>query len=595
MTINVTLLCGGRGSSSLIRALDQNRFINLTLLVNAFDDGLSTGHVRNSIPGMLGPSDFRKNIGTSLSSHRYHDNLLLDLLESRIAPFNSETLKVLSDSSISNFSYINPKFNNLKKAVSRDQIQILNESLQIIIDYFLRLPAKISFEEMSFGNLIFSGIYLKKNKDFNEAINEYANLIGIKSQIYNVSDGVSLTLSALRKSGSYDKCESEIVSKKTLDPIVELYLTDNLSQKQTNPSPRDYTSYASKDARQALLNSDIIIFGSGTLHSSIFPSLMILKSVVKECKPKLKIMIENLDFDNDICGLSRDRIVEQTLKYLDDTHNEHSLDYVISDPSSKIQGTLSESRNIELSILNVRSKVHKDRHNGFLLAQHIIDIYKKRLKKPTKILCILNSRTPKERRDMFINQCKEIIESNQESLGIIFYETDPLCFTQEDIDKIISTNPDFLLYTGQRLNFNLYDLLSGINLALEYRFSNTIVNFVRNSIPQTDIQNLNIKYRSNIFSIKLSRLAANFLNFLIWIKWRQKLMDPLGEMKIMNLDLLHHNNLFKSGTSITKLWLHSLSTNVLILNTPIEYFEVFEKGLIKRKLFNLRDTIRSLI
>ena len=53
-------VCGGSGSESIIKYfLIKN--IELTLIVNACDDGKSTGQLRKIIPDLLGPSDFRKN------------------------------------------------------------------------------------------------------------------------------------------------------------------------------------------------------------------------------------------------------------------------------------------------------------------------------------------------------------------------------------------------------------------------------------------------------------------------------------------------------------------------------------------------------
>jgi 2-phospho-L-lactate transferase/gluconeogenesis factor (CofD/UPF0052 family) len=65
----IVLFCGGRGSATIIRALLRQTDIDLTLLVNAYDDGLSTGALRNFIPGMLGPSDFRKNLSYLLGNY----------------------------------------------------------------------------------------------------------------------------------------------------------------------------------------------------------------------------------------------------------------------------------------------------------------------------------------------------------------------------------------------------------------------------------------------------------------------------------------------------------------------------------------------
>src|SRR5882724_3551454 len=60
--INVVLFSGGSGTQSITEALLRHPQISLTILINAYDDGHSTGRLRRFIPGMLGPSDVRKNI-----------------------------------------------------------------------------------------------------------------------------------------------------------------------------------------------------------------------------------------------------------------------------------------------------------------------------------------------------------------------------------------------------------------------------------------------------------------------------------------------------------------------------------------------------
>jgi 2-phospho-L-lactate transferase/gluconeogenesis factor (CofD/UPF0052 family) len=60
--ISVVLFSGGSGTHSITEALIRHRQLDLKILINAYDDGHSTGRLRKFIPGMLGPSDVRKNI-----------------------------------------------------------------------------------------------------------------------------------------------------------------------------------------------------------------------------------------------------------------------------------------------------------------------------------------------------------------------------------------------------------------------------------------------------------------------------------------------------------------------------------------------------
>src|SRR5580658_3099843 len=60
--IDVALFSGGSGTHSIATALLRHPQLRLRILINAYDDGHSTGRLRRFIPSMLGPSDVRKNI-----------------------------------------------------------------------------------------------------------------------------------------------------------------------------------------------------------------------------------------------------------------------------------------------------------------------------------------------------------------------------------------------------------------------------------------------------------------------------------------------------------------------------------------------------
>ena len=74
--IDVVLFSGGSGTDSIARALLKHPQIRLRVLINAYDDGHSTGRLRRFIPGMLGPSDVRKNVNRLMPSReRCHQAL----------------------------------------------------------------------------------------------------------------------------------------------------------------------------------------------------------------------------------------------------------------------------------------------------------------------------------------------------------------------------------------------------------------------------------------------------------------------------------------------------------------------------------------
>ena len=57
--LNIVIINGGRGASAIIPALLARQGLHVTSVVNAFDDGKSTGEIRRFF-GMVGPSDIRK-------------------------------------------------------------------------------------------------------------------------------------------------------------------------------------------------------------------------------------------------------------------------------------------------------------------------------------------------------------------------------------------------------------------------------------------------------------------------------------------------------------------------------------------------------
>ena len=63
--LRVVLFSGGRGSGALTSALVATPGVKLTIAINGYDDGASTGEVRRFLGDALGPSDFRKNASRS--------------------------------------------------------------------------------------------------------------------------------------------------------------------------------------------------------------------------------------------------------------------------------------------------------------------------------------------------------------------------------------------------------------------------------------------------------------------------------------------------------------------------------------------------
>ncbi len=94
--LKVVMFSGGRGTGAITEALLKNPRIELTLLVNAYDDGLSTGLLRRFIPGMLGPSDVRKNISRFVQQRKDSSSQALNFLLEYRFPDGTEAESALA-------------------------------------------------------------------------------------------------------------------------------------------------------------------------------------------------------------------------------------------------------------------------------------------------------------------------------------------------------------------------------------------------------------------------------------------------------------------------------------------------------------------
>src|SRR5262245_24402694 len=81
--VRVVLFSGGRGSRVLSKQLINNPQVELTVAINGYDDGASTGEVRQFLGDSLGPSDFRKNASRLARELRTCTSALIDLLDLR--------------------------------------------------------------------------------------------------------------------------------------------------------------------------------------------------------------------------------------------------------------------------------------------------------------------------------------------------------------------------------------------------------------------------------------------------------------------------------------------------------------------------------
>lgn len=342
--LSVAVFSGGRGSATISRELVRDPRISLSVLVNAYDDGLSTGDLRDLIPGMLGPSDFRKNFSYLLDLYSAHQFALETLIEYRLPQdFTLEQfrdLPALAQGRARQSTYpaaLHQIFENLDPAIRK----AVGDYIEAFFQYYLTTRADFKFVDCSLGNLVFTGAYLKCGRSFNRAVAELGALFSAKAAVLNVTQGENRILAALKENGEVLERESKIVSPQHPARIADLFLLAepldaaslqtlqglSFEEKRAHLRAREQPVQLSPGARAAILEADLIVYGPGTQFSSIWPSYKTegMAEALLASPARVKAMVANLDADHDIQGFSATDLIDSALQFLGDPQNTKRL------------------------------------------------------------------------------------------------------------------------------------------------------------------------------------------------------------------------------------------------------------------------------
>jgi len=290
--LKVVLFSGGRGTHSITEALLKHSQISLTIVLNAYDDGLSTGVVRRFIPGILGPSDVRKNLNRMMRRTDDCDHALHAISEYRLpmdASFEDgiSLLEALQARRPPRDVFVTGHYPRL----SVEQAETLGRYCAAFLDYTCsqaRAGNRFPFPDCAIGNILFAGSFLCCAKDFNRTIDALSTLYKIRGKLLNITQGENYYLVAQKADGTLLTSEAEIVGDKHGGAIERLFLLEeDFYRRNVEPAGGvvsdglpDAVREAAKlpginpQADQALRDADIIIYGPGTQHSSLFPSYL---------------------------------------------------------------------------------------------------------------------------------------------------------------------------------------------------------------------------------------------------------------------------------------------------------------------------------
>ena len=305
--MNIVILAGGTGSIALQRGLydliDANfDGVDTKVIVNAYDNGLSTGAVRQVMGGqILGPSDVRKNQTTRL------------LLEDPESPWHRFLGIRFTAQSSEAKDFCAREINKLREALTEKksvaEAEFAVRTLYRALDVYFSVPVatKIDYTDFSLANIIYAGLARANKNSLRAAASHMAELMGIKDNVL-LNDDTSLFLGAITESGRRITDEGDIVSwGNTEDPFVDIFFTD-ANGKPSRPALCD-------EAWDALINADLIILSSGTQWSSLIPtyeSLLFREAMhkVAEIGRAKVLMVMNREPDKDSPGQGASEIIE---------------------------------------------------------------------------------------------------------------------------------------------------------------------------------------------------------------------------------------------------------------------------------------------
>jgi 2-phospho-L-lactate transferase/gluconeogenesis factor (CofD/UPF0052 family) len=313
--VSVVLFSGGRGSDVLSRQLIGHADVALTIAINGYDDGASTGEVRRFLGDSLGPSDFRKNASRVARETRSCPEGIVELLDTRLPnPCSREdALRALEGVAIAG----GPQMRQRIDAVRRE----------------LDIGRPFEFSDCAIGNLVFAGSYLLRDRRFNDAVDDYCALLGLPpGLIDNVTDGTNAFLVALERDRGVLVSEAEIVDAKRQNRISDVFLIDQplseheraalarLSQEQCAKWLEDRSSMMPLNPRlrERIAAADLIIYAPGTQHSSLFPSYLTkdLSKAIASNLTAIKLLVTNIQADAEISGSTAVDIIERAVYYL---------------------------------------------------------------------------------------------------------------------------------------------------------------------------------------------------------------------------------------------------------------------------------------
>lgn len=398
--LNVVIINGGRGAASIIPALLARQGLHVTSVVNAYDDGKSTGEIRHFF-GMLGPSDIRKvqELMLPQDDPDYQGNL--HLFQYRF-PLDCERDDVLAHlrgfADDDQAELVGAKVTNVK----------VRSSLQFFVREFMSgLSAieqvtgeQLNFSDCSIMNCLYAGAFLVFNRNIEQATLFIDHLFKLRGTVLPTSIE-DKKLVALRENGQMLYSEADIVELRSNVRVERIYLLDKLLDKTRfeTMSTANKCYYlerhhcyvgVSPRVKLALQQADIIIYSAGTQHSSLYPTYMStgLAQAIADNHVAYKAFVTNIGADYETPSYKASDYIRGAHRYLNlSDSRDYSMDElfnVVLVNQSRLKAgetyvEYDEGGFADIAVPRVmdafESSTSPGKHDGVKVAQTILDLY----------------------------------------------------------------------------------------------------------------------------------------------------------------------------------------------------------------------------
>jgi 2-phospho-L-lactate transferase/gluconeogenesis factor (CofD/UPF0052 family) len=316
----IILVNGGRGADAILPLLKKKN--NILSVVNAYDDGKSTGEIRKNL-NILGPSDLRKVHQLMIDDKSKNFKSINNLFNYRFPiTDNSEIIK-----EIEKFIIFKNKNNIFSLAIQKKYLIFIKKYIKIFLTH-LKKKKQFKFSDCSFMNCIYAASFLKNKKQLNAGIEEIRKIFSIKHSLMVNSSEVR-HLVAIRENGKILYDEAEIVELRSNIRIKKIYLLERRLKKKSldNFSFKNKIKFLENNhsdveidplLKLKLTKAKLIIFCPGTQHSSLYPTYLtkgFTETLISNKRVK-KILITNIGVDYETPKYKSSDFINNALRYL---------------------------------------------------------------------------------------------------------------------------------------------------------------------------------------------------------------------------------------------------------------------------------------